>query len=51
MPDEIAELIGMTTENVIRILSEFRKDKILKIFGKTIEIIDIGRLEKISEHG
>ena len=48
---EIAELIGMTTENVIRILSEFRKDKILKIFGKTIEIIDIGRLEKISEHG
>ena len=48
---EVAELIGMTTENVIRILSEFRKDKILKIFGKTIEIIDIGRLEKISEHG
>ncbi|NOZ45721.1 MAG: Crp/Fnr family transcriptional regulator, partial [Chlorobi bacterium] len=30
---EIAELIGMTTENVIRILSEFRKDKTLKIFG------------------
>lgn len=48
---EIAELIGMTTENVIRILSEFRKDKILKIFGKTIEIIDTKRLEKISELG
>jgi len=48
---EIAELIGMTTENVIRILSEFRKDKILKIFGKTIEIIETERLEKISELG
>lgn len=48
---EIAEYIGMTTENVIRILSEFRTDKIIKIFGKTIEIIDIDRLKMISEKG
>jgi len=48
---EIAEYIGMTTENVIRTLSEFRKDKIIKIFGKYIEIEDIKRLENISEFG
>lgn len=48
---EIADFIGMTTENVIRALSEFRKDKIIKIFGKDIQIIDIQRLEIISELG
>lgn len=48
---EIAEYIGMTTENVIRTLSEFRKDKILRIYGKEIEITDMKRLESISIHG
>ena len=48
---EIAEYIGMTTENVIRTLSEFRKDKIIKIFGKDILIVDKKRLENISEFG
>ena len=48
---EIGELIYMRTENVIRILSEFRNDNILKIEGKGIEIIDIDRLEQISEFG
>jgi CRP/FNR family transcriptional regulator len=48
---EIAEYIGMTTENVIRTLSEFRKDHIIKIFGKDILISDKKRLESISEFG
>jgi len=48
---EIAEFIGKTTENVIRTLSEFRKDGILKIFGKDIEIIDKEKLRQISELG
>lgn len=48
---EIAEYIGMTPENVIRTLSEFRKDKIIKIFGKDIQINDKKRLENISEFG
>ena len=47
---EIAEFIGMTTENVIRTLSEFRKDRIIKISGKTIEISDKEKLRRISEH-
>lgn len=48
---EIAEYIGMTTENVIRTLSEFRKDNIIKIFGKDILIADKKRLKSISEFG
>lgn len=48
---EVAELIDMSTENVIRVLSEFRKDKLIQIEGKKIEILDIKRLEKIYELG
>lgn len=48
---EIAEYIGMTTENVIRTLSEFRKDRLIKINGKEIEIVDIKTLEHISDFG
>jgi len=48
---EIAEYIGMTTENVIRALTEFRKDSVIKIFGKVIEIVDYDKLSQISEHG
>jgi CRP/FNR family transcriptional regulator len=48
---EIAELIEMTTENVIRILSEFRKDGIIGIDGKRIEILNKSLLHKIAEHG
>jgi CRP/FNR family transcriptional regulator len=48
---EIAELIAMTTENVIRILSEFKKDGIITIEGKTINIIDKSRLLRISDLG
>lgn len=48
---EIAEFIGKTTENVIRTLSDLRKDGIIKIFGKYIEIIDKQKLKQISEFG
>ena len=48
---EMAEYVGMTTENVIRTLSEFRKDGILKIYGKTIQIANMDSLRSISEFG
>lgn len=48
---EIAELIEMTTENVIRILSEFRKDGIIKIDGKRIYLLEPDRLENICKLG
>jgi len=46
---EIAEYIGMTVENVIRTLSELRKDGIIKISGPNIDIVDEERLTRISE--
>ena len=48
---EMAEYVGMTTENVIRSLSEFRKDGIIRIYGKTIQILKKDRLVSIAEFG
>ena len=48
---EIAEYVGMTTENVIRAMSEFRKEKIIRINGREIEIMDMEALDRISSFG
>ncbi|OYT11288.1 MAG: hypothetical protein B6I19_11715 [Bacteroidetes bacterium 4572_114] len=48
---EIAELIDMRTENVIRIMSEFRKDGLIKINGHIIEVINPEMLLKVSDAG
>ena len=48
---EIADLISMSSANVIRTFSEFRRDGIIKTNGRTIEITDIKKLEIISRTG
>ena len=48
---EIAQLIDLSTENVIRMLSEFRKDGIIKIDGNDIEILDFPMLERLTKIG
>ncbi len=48
---EIADLISMSSANVIRTFSEFRRDGIIKANGRTIEIADIQKLEVISRRG
>jgi CRP/FNR family transcriptional regulator len=48
---EIADFIGMSAANVIRTMSDFKREGIIKVFGKTIEIVDIGKLENISKRG
>jgi CRP/FNR family transcriptional regulator len=48
---EIADYIGMSTANVIRTLSDFKRDGIISTTGKTIEILDIDKLEIISKRG
>jgi CRP-like cAMP-binding protein len=48
---EIADYIGMSTANVIRTLSDFKKEGIIRVFGKTIEVVDIDKLEIISKRG
>lgn len=48
---EIADLISMSSANVIRTFSEFRRDGIIRSNGRTIEITDMGKLEVISKRG
>jgi len=48
---EIADYIGMSTANVIRTISDFRRDGIIKVAGKTLEVVDIDKLEVISKRG
>ena len=48
---EIADYIGMSTANVIRTLSDFKREGIIRVFGKTIEIVNVEKLEIISKRG
>ena len=48
---EIADYIGMSTANVIRTMSDFKKDGIIGIYGKTIEMMNPEKLEIISKRG
>lgn len=47
---EIAQMIGFSRENVIRMLSEFNDEGIIKIHGKTIEVINFNRLEDLAKY-
>ena len=46
--EELANLVGTATESVIRLLSEFKADKLVELNGRKIRIIDPKKLEKIS---
>lgn len=48
---DLAELTGMSTESVIRLMKEFRDDKLIEVSGKKINILDLPRMKKISEVG
>lgn len=48
---EIADYISMSTANVIRTISDFKKDGIIRVDGKTIEIVDLEKLEIMSKRG
>lgn len=46
--EELANIVGTATESVIRLLSEFKHDKLIDLNGRKITILDIKQLEKIS---
>jgi CRP-like cAMP-binding protein len=48
---ELAELSGMSSETVIRMLKEFNEEGIIKMDGKSIEVLDYNRLKQISDTG
>jgi len=48
---DLGDLTGMSTESVIRMMKEFKDDGLIEMCCKKIELLDISRLEKISEFG
>jgi CRP/FNR family transcriptional regulator, polysaccharide utilization system transcription regulator len=46
--EELANIVGTATESVIRLLSEFKSDKLVELNGRKIKILDKNGLEKIS---
>ncbi len=49
--NDLAELTGMSTESVIRLMKEFKDDGLIEVSGKKIRILDLQRMRKISEVG
>ena len=45
--EEIAQLIGTTRESVTRILSQFKKRRVMEITGSTLHILNKAALEKL----
>ncbi|MFH2143456.1 MAG: Crp/Fnr family transcriptional regulator, partial [Bacteroidota bacterium] len=45
--EDLANLIGTATESVIRLLSEFNKDKYIETQGRKIKILNENALKKI----
>jgi CRP-like cAMP-binding protein len=48
--DDLAGLVGTVRENVVRILSEFKQEEILKTRGRKIIILNVNRLVEIANY-
>ncbi len=46
--EELANIVGTATESVIRLLSEFKADKLVDLDGRKIKILNVKAIEKIS---
>lgn len=49
--EEMASMIGAASENLIRLVSEFKKDGVVEQEGKTLYLIDIPEIEKRANLG
>ncbi len=48
---DIADFASISTESAIKFLKELEKDKVIKLKGKNIEILNSEKLETISKNG
>ena len=48
--EDLASLVGTARENVVRVLSEFKEDKILETKGRKIIVLDVNKLIKIADY-
>jgi CRP-like cAMP-binding protein len=46
--EELANIVGTATESVIRLLSEFKTDKLVEVSGRKIKILNYNLLRKIA---
>lgn len=46
--EELANMVGTATESVIRLLSEFKNDRLIELSGRKIKLIDIPGLKRIA---
>jgi CRP-like cAMP-binding protein len=46
--EELANIVGTATESVIRLLSEFKTDKLIEIEGRKIKLLNIKGLTKVA---
>lgn len=45
--EELANIVGTATESVIRLLSEFKSDRLIELNGRKIKILDAKTLRKV----
>lgn len=48
---DVAEFASISTESTIRFLKEFEKEKLVRLEGKDIELLDIEKMVELSERG
>ncbi|WP_321371205.1 Crp/Fnr family transcriptional regulator [uncultured Draconibacterium sp.] len=48
---DLAELTGMSTESVIRVMKDFKEDGLISFEGKDVELVDVEKLITISQLG
>jgi len=46
--EELANMVGTATESVIRLLSEFKQDKLVELQGRKIKLLDIPSLRRVA---
>jgi CRP-like cAMP-binding protein len=46
--EELANMVGTATESVIRLLSEFKHDKLIELQGRKIKFLDIPSLHRVA---
>ena len=46
--EEIANIVGTATESVIRLLSDFKKEKLIEVEGRNIKLVNIPELTRVA---
>ena len=46
--EELANMVGTATESVIRLLSEFKQDKLIDLQGRKIKFLDVAKLSRVA---